>query len=149
MTTERRIRHPRKYEDLFKLLTEDKNSVFASKAQVLLFAAAIGFNEEKRTTFADKDSYDPIRMATFDNLGRNFKMVLDTLAVADTKDIKILSPEKFDERVLIFEEYACTGLEVLRIRLEGQNSPLDAIIKILSEQQTQDDEADDVFCFLQ
>ena len=149
MTTERRIRHPRKYEDLFKLLTEDKNSVFASKAQVLLFAAAIGFNEEKRTTFADKDSYDPIRMATFDNLGRNFKMVLDTLAVADTKDIKILSPEKFDERVLIFEEYACTGLEVLRIRLEGQNSPLDAIIKILSEQQTQDDETDDVFCFLQ
>lgn len=149
MTTERRIRHPRKYEDLFKLLTEDKNSVFASKAQVLLFAATIGFNEEKRTTFADKDSYDPIRMATFDNLGRNFKMVLDTLAVADTKDIKILSPEKFDERVLIFEEYACTGLEVLRIRLEGQNSPLDAIIKILSEQQTQDDEADDVFCFLQ
>ena len=149
MTTERRIRHPRKYEDLFKLLTEDKNSVFASKAQVLLFAAAIGFNEEKRTTFADKDSYDPIRMATFDNLGRNFKMVLDTLAVADTKDIKILSPEKFDERVLIFEEYACTGLEVLRIRLGGQSSPLDAIIKILSEQQTQDDEADDVFCFLQ
>lgn len=149
MTTERRIRHPRKYEDLFKLLTEDKNSVFASKAQVLLFAAAIGFNEEKRTAFADKDSYDPIRMATFDNLGRNFKMVLDTLAVADTKDIKILSPEKFDERVLIFEEYACTGLEVLRLRLEGQNSPLDAIIKILLEQQTQDDEADDVFCFLQ
>ena len=149
MTTERRIRHSRKYEELFKLLTEDKNSVFASKAQVLLFAASIGFNEGKRTPFADKDSYDPIRMETFDNLGRNFPTVLNTLAVADTKDIKVLAPDKFDERVLIFEEYACTGLEILRIRLEGQNSPLDTIIKMLTEQQKQDDETDDVYSYLQ
>ncbi len=149
MTTERRIRHPRKYEELFKLLIEDKNNVFASKAQVLLFAAAVGFNAGKRTPFADKDSYEPIRMATFDNLGRNFQMVLNSLAVAETKDIKILSFDHFDDRVLIFEEYACAGLEILRIRLDGQNSPLDAIIKMLTEQQKQDDGADDVYSYLQ
>ena len=123
MTTERRIRHPRKYEELFKLLIEDKNNVFASKAQVLLFAAAVGFNAGKRTPFADKDSYEPIRMATFDNLGRNFQMVLNSLAVAETKDIKILSSDHFDDRVLIFEEYAANtlGWSKFAIRCNNQN----------------------------
>ena len=148
MTTEPRIRHPRKYEDVFELLTGE-NGVFASKAQVLLFAAAIGFNEGKRTPFADKDSFEPIRMATFENLGKNFRTVLDTLAVAETKDTKILSPDKFDDRILIFEEYACAGLEVLKIRLEAQNSPLDVVIKLLAEQQRQDESEDDVFSYLQ
>ena len=148
MITEPRIRHPRKYEDLFSLLSGNADSVFASKAQVLLFAAAIGFKEGKRTAFSDKESLEPIRMATFEHLGRNFQTVLNTLAVAETKDTKILSPDKFDERVLIFEEYACTGLEVLRLRIEGQNSQLDSVINLITEQQQEDDEADDVFNYL-
>lgn len=138
MPEERRIRQPRQYEDLFRTLIGEDNSVFANKAQVLLFAAAVGFNEGKRTSF--KDSLEPILMSTFENLGRNFQTVLDTLAVADQKDIAILSQENFRNRILIFEEYACTGLEVLKNRLESQNSQLDAVIAMLSEQQAQGEE---------
>lgn len=148
---EPRIRQPKKYDELFKTLIDDKdNSVFTSKAQVLLFAAAIGFNEGKRTPFKDQDSLEPIRMATFENLGQNFQIVLNTLAVAETKDIKILSPEKSDELILIFEEYACTGLEVLKNRLKSQHSQLDAIITMLSEQQAQGEKVeDDVLSYFQ
>ena len=96
-----------------------------------------------------RNSFEPIRMATFENLGKNFRTVLDTLAVAETKVTKILSPDKFDDRILIFEEYACGGLEVLKIRLEAQNSPLDVVIKLLAEQQRQDEAEDDVFSYLQ
>ena len=133
-----RIRQPKQYEDLFRTLIGEDNSVFASKAQVLLFAAAVGFNEGRRTPF--KDSLEPIAMATFENLGRYFQTVLNTLAVAATNEIKILSEEKSVERILIFEEYACTGLEVLKNRLASQNTQLDAVIAMLSEQQAQGEE---------
>ena len=136
MSTESRVRHPKKFEKLFDLLCDNKK-FFNSKAQIILLAAAIGYNQGKRTPFNDKESLEPIRIATFENLGdggKIFTTVLNTLAIAETGDIEILSSDKFDERILIFEEYACTGLEVLQQLEYDPNEILDNLLHLIKNQ---------------
>ncbi len=132
MSTESRVRHPRKYEDLFNLLI-DKN-IFSSKAQIILLAAAIGYNEGEKTSFSDKESLEPIRIATFDNMGRIFPTILNTIAIAETGDTKILSSDRFDDRIRIFEEYACTGLAILQRVASDPNEILDNLLHLIKNQ---------------
>ena len=142
MSTEPRIRHSKKFESLFALLI-DTHHIFESKAQVLLFAAAVGFNEKRRKSISNKDSYDPIRMATFENLGPVFKEVLFSITLADKEDTSILLDSNADERILIFEEYASAGLEKIQDVVSQSTSPLDAIICFIMNQRANDSTQDD------
>ena len=142
MSTEPRIRHSKKFEDLFTLLI-DTHHIFESKAQVLLFAAAVGFNEKRRKSVSNKESFDPIRMATFDNLGTVFKEVMYTIALAEKEDTSILLDSSADERILIFEEYASSGLEKIQDIVSHSTSPLDALIGFIMNQRSKDSTSDD------
>ena len=142
MAAEPRIRQPKKYEDLFSSLISSDSSVFESKAQVLLFSATLGFSENKRVPFSE--SLEPIRMAIFENLRDNsFQVVLNTLALAETKDISILLDDRLQDRILIFEEYASGGLSIIQEILKSSTSNFDSIVRFLLEQQPHNDESDD------
>ncbi len=131
-----RVRQPKKYEQLFEILWQQNDeSVFSSKAELMLLAAGIGFKEGKRTSFSE--SLEPIRISTFDNL-KFFYMLFNTIAVAETGDINILANEKLNERVIIFEEYACTGLEVINDLVINQpGKKLDNVISLIQSQYSE------------
>ena len=142
MSTEPRIRHSKKFEKLFDLLIDNQH-IFDSKAQVLLFAASVGFNEKRRNSISTKESYDPIRMATFVNLGPVFNEVLYSIALAEINDTSILLDSAADDRILIFEEYASAGLEKIRDVVSKSTSPLDALICFIMNQRPQNNMQDD------
>ncbi len=88
-------------------------------------AAAVGHHLGERTPLARKGS--PIRFDIFEKaLDDGF---VNALAVAETGELEVLAPERAEERALIFEEYAHTGLRELERRCyEDEGDPLQALI---------------------
>ena len=81
--------------------------LFETKQKALMFAAAsLGRRRGKREPLDRKGV--AIRYEIFERtLDEGF---IDALAIATTGDLKVLAPDRADERVLIFEEYAYAGL---------------------------------------
>ncbi len=138
MEIERRVKQPKKYENLFEELCSkdesNENAIFTSKAELMIFAAGVGFEKGKKESF--EKSLEAIAFNIFRN-SKAFSTVLNTIAFADTDDIDILANEKVNDRITIFEEYACAGLEIIKntvLELEGDN--LDNIISLIQEQKT-------------
>ncbi|MEU7222878.1 DNA phosphorothioation-associated protein 4 [Streptomyces chrestomyceticus] len=124
-----RFRRPAQHEDLLDDLT-GKGGPFRSLVEALMFAAALGQQKSRRENF-DKTG-EPIRLALME--GRLYGDVLiDMLAAVDMQnDPKILSDDRLDERVRIFEEYANGGLNYIRGELNtAATCDLDVLIENL------------------
>lgn len=103
-----RVRRPIEYD---KMLIELKEKgVFKTYKDALLFAACLGFSREKRIPFSK--SGETIRLQEFS--GEFNRTVLNTIAIAETSDPTYMGKDKEDEKLKIFEEYACGGLEILK-----------------------------------
>ena len=76
----------------------------------MLFAGIIGYHFKKRTEF--KNGSKPIPWIVFE---RNHFLIewINLIAVAETKDTKILSEANTQKRVKIFEEYSEGGFKIL------------------------------------
>ena len=111
------VRRPREFDEMLRLLCQSEDSVFDSYKDALVFSACLGFSQGRRTAF-DKSS-EPIGAHIF--RGEFDLSLIHCLGIATTGDPSIMSGDREAERVQIFEEYACGGLEV--ISREIMNSP--------------------------
>jgi dnd system-associated protein 4 len=111
--------------------------VFETKQKGLMFAAAFGFTLQRRLPIDVKAPgirYDVFEGAFDDSF-------IDALAVAVMGDLAVLSEERSDERVDIFEEYAHGGLEEMRrVCFEQVGDPLDNLIRLTTTTRTPNSE---------
>jgi dnd system-associated protein 4 len=123
---------------------EDGTGVFLTYADVITFAAALGFRHQRRLPlgkFSRKDP-DPIPQDQFKN-----RALIELIAIAETQDPKILaSDEEADQaRVKIFQEYANGGLELLQNEIRAVEKYKEQILLILySEKNRQIDGEEDL-----
>jgi len=103
-----RVRRPKIYEEMLDELKN--NGVFKTYKDALMFAACLGYDRGKRLEFPK--SSEPINLQIFS--GEFNQTILNTLAVAETLDPACMGKDMEDEKVRIFEEYACGGLEILK-----------------------------------
>ncbi|HEY9667471.1 MAG TPA: DNA phosphorothioation-associated protein 4 [Coleofasciculaceae cyanobacterium] len=144
-----RIRIAKDKADLVKDLVDAPGTTgpFQTYADVMVFAAALGAKWKKRShlgTIAKEPS--PIALEIF--VSRGYDRVFKLLAIAETKEAKILSP--FDEiaeeeRTRIFEEYANGGLEILRDKLRGAVDYTDQIALVLGSERNRQEQPDEEF----
>lgn len=107
-----RVRRPEEFKDILNLLSsenENQPQVFDTLKSALVFSAALGFKIKKRVPF--ENSSERIALHTFKE-DTDIPFIY-SLAVAEYDDISYLRAEKFEESLLIFEEYANGGLRYL------------------------------------
>lgn len=121
---ERRVYPPKEYEELLDRLTAE--GLFDTKQKALTFAAGLGHYLKKRTP-VDKKGV-AIRYDIFSNVLDDG--YVNALAVAEGGDLKFLGQDRIDDKVMIFEEYAHTGLAEIQRRLAQPGDHLDALLKL-------------------
>jgi dnd system-associated protein 4 len=112
----RAIKRPEDFEDVVRLLTDVDHPntgapVFPTMRELLTFAAVLGFAEGSRTPLPDK--VKEIDGRIFENLDQAMDLIY-LIALAGAKDAAILQNENEDAMLRVFEEYAATGLGVIR-----------------------------------
>ncbi|MEU8965867.1 DNA phosphorothioation-associated protein 4 [Streptomyces sp. NPDC048491] len=139
MAREDRLRRPTQHEDLISALS-GKEGPFGTMVDVLMFAALLGRNKEKREPF--EKAGEPMRLSIME--GRQYGDVLmDMVAVAEVPDDpKVLSDERQPERVKIFEEYANGGLNYIQgeVNASGGQGYVSIISNLVMETLTAPDE---------
>jgi dnd system-associated protein 4 len=139
-----------KAELVQRLLASDQTTgPFQTYADIVVFAAAIGFKYNKKVElkgeFSKRDPA-PIHRETFASKG--YEMVLNLISIADSLDPKILVSDNStsSEKLAIFEEYVNGGLEVLSDLLRGTLDYSDKLIleidANINDQDNQDLEFD-------
>jgi dnd system-associated protein 4 len=105
---EPRVRRPAQFDAMLDDLKE--KGVFEKLTNALVFSACLGF---KRNNPKDIGSTgEPVRLALFND--RYDEAVMNSLAIlARNGDPLLLAKENEEERIAIFERYACGGLEIL------------------------------------
>ncbi|WP_416674141.1 DNA phosphorothioation-associated protein 4 [Egbenema bharatensis] len=113
---------------------EDGTGLFLTYADVLTFAAALGFQRKKRIPLGRFSRKDPDAVLQEQFRDRS---VIDFIAIAETNDPKILTSDQDADlqRVEIFQEYANGGLEILGQELYGIKNHLERTLLILYSQR--------------
>ncbi len=123
----RNVRRNLSHEVLVKLLSEKahpktQRSVFPTMRELQCFAAALGFQEGRRKPLEGKTAEIDGRI--FENSEIATDMVY-LIALAGAGDVNILQPEREDEAISVFEEFANGGFEILREWLATTAGDLD------------------------
>ncbi|MBK4743766.1 MULTISPECIES: DNA phosphorothioation-associated protein 4 [Bacillus cereus group] len=128
----RRIKRSSDKEDIYKSLTEGDYKVFKTMKDVFLFAASIGYQENKREVLNKVDGEIPWSVFR----GDTDTAFIDSIAIAETKDIRILlsDEETYDKKFKILEEYANYGMNILRRKIiESPGDPIDNLVSLIIE----------------
>lgn len=125
----RRVRRPKDKEDLVQRLTEGKEAVFSTYRDLLIFSASLGYYHAEKKPF--KATSEPIPWSYF--MHTPGEQLVDMLTAANVSDPAALgaSPELFNQRLELFEEYANGGLEVLQRELKESTAPPVEVIRTL------------------
>ena len=129
---ERRPAPPKDLEkSVLERLVEPSKSdgfpVFETKQKAMMFAAALGAWQGEPTPLTKRGN--GIRFDVFE--ADHDDGFIRALAVWKTGDLLVLSDERSDERIRIFEEYAHTGLiEMKRVCFEEDGDPLDKLVRL-------------------
>lgn len=120
-----RVRRPAQHEVLIQRLKDEAG--FPTMRDTLLLAAAVGVAKQRRQAF--EKSGEPIRLETLTSeaLADTFFAMLS--AVTREGDAEILAPDRVSERLAIFEEYACGGLDYIQEEANTRHVPLDVVIQ--------------------
>lgn len=112
----RDVRRPKEMDALLSELCE-RQRPFASMRDVLVFAAALGWSRKERVAF--QQSGERIAWSTMQNrIGT--ESLVNMMSTSESGDPEILASGRESERLLIFEEYACGGLQILDRMLRAQ-----------------------------
>jgi dnd system-associated protein 4 len=103
------VRRPKQYEEMLKKLCQGERRVFTTFKEALVFAACLGFQEGRRVAF-DKSS-EPVGLEVF--RAEYDEAIIRCIGLVETGDPTIMGVTRQGERLRIFEEYACGGLEIL------------------------------------
>jgi len=102
---ERRVYPPKELESFLGQIVVDQG-LFETKQKALMFAASLGrYREERKELVARGEG---IRIDIFQRGVDD--VFIDALAVSVTNDLGVLSPDRTEERIRIFEECAFAGL---------------------------------------
>jgi len=127
----RRVRRPRDKEKFVQRLV-DEDKVFETYRDALAFSAALGYAKNTRTAF--EQSSEPIPWSVFSGAGH--ESLINMISVMSTNDFAILSSGRFEERLLIFEEYANGGLQILEDLLaRAERQSLDVVLDLIMESE--------------
>lgn len=143
-----RIRVAKDKADLVKALTASEGSTgpFPTYADVMVFAATLGMKRRKRVSLGEISRNEPSPISFEIFVSRGYDLVFKLLAIAQTKDTKILYPNEpttEEKRTQIFEEYANGGLEILRDELRGIVDYSEQLLLVLSTERGQSEPEED------
>ncbi|MBW4630557.1 MAG: DNA phosphorothioation-associated protein 4 [Iphinoe sp. HA4291-MV1] len=142
-----RIKIAKDKTELVKALVASKDTTgsFQTYVEVMVFAAALGVKHKKRVPLEGvaKD-LSPLRQDYFTS---SFALLINLLAITETKDIKILSDDEVadEQRIHIFEEYANGGLEILQNELHGAVDYSERLLLILSSERFKQEREEEEF----
>lgn len=145
-----RIRVAKDKAALVQSLLESNNSTspFQTYADVLVFAAALGARYNKRAALEAIATTEPAPIALEVFVSRGYDLVIKLLAITAQGDPHILSvrePTAETQRLLIFEEYANGGLEILRDELRGAVEFSERLLLILNRERFPSEQAPEEF----
>lgn len=119
---------------MLELQTEGK---FPTYRDILLFAAAVGFRQDRRVSFT-ASSGDPIRSDVL--MAPGFSDTLINMIAANVvDDPEIMDDTRMDERFKIFEEYANGGLEYIQEQVNMRHQPAALVVIDLVTESFADD----------
>lgn len=128
-----RIRRDKKHDALIERLTKGDEGVFSDIWRVLVFAAFVGAKNQKRSAIIDFESGKAFPLNYLQpSCGPGF---LSLLGISATLGNEILRSKEGnqDQLVLIFEEYANAGMEIISERVNSASSPIEAILALIDE----------------
>jgi dnd system-associated protein 4 len=128
-----RIRRDKKHDALIERLIKGDEAVFTDIWRVLIFAAFVGANNQKRSPINEFESGKAFPINYLQpSCGPGF---LSLLGISATNGNEILRSKEGnqDEQILIFEEYANAGMEIISERIDSTSSPLEAILALIDE----------------
>ena len=128
----RNIRRSTEHEVVVRMLAEKphpktQKSIFPTMRELLCFSACLGFHQDKRSKLSGKIL--EIDGRVFENSEQAVDL-LYLIALATAKDANVLLPEREDEAIEIFEEYANGGFEVIRNWLAAKPGDTDGDIAL-------------------
>ncbi|CAM2952525.1 DNA phosphorothioation-associated protein 4 [Mycobacterium intermedium] len=100
---------------------------FPTYRDILLFAAAVGFHQQRRVPFSSS-SGDPIRYEVLTYPGFSDTLINMIAANTISDDPEIMDASRLEERIRIFEEYANGGLEYIQEQVNVRHQPVDLIV---------------------
>lgn len=133
--SEPRIRPPAKYNDLLEKLVKEEN-IFETNAAVLLFAAALGYQQSSRRSV---ENYGVgIRWDIFSR--REDDHFINLLALAEKQNVDVLDDNQdAGHHVAIFEEYVACGLALLEEHYINKTGDLlDKLLALIIQSQSVD-----------
>lgn len=133
--SDRLIRISKDKADLVIKLVEEPTTPFETYADVVVFAASLGYSRNKLIPLTANAQRPEIRSSTFS--GRGYDTAINLLAISHTNDQNILGSdeESNSNKIRIFEEYANGGLEIIQDRLRGSIDYLDTILLLLASER--------------
>jgi len=145
-----RVRVGKDKADLVKALTlgNDTTGPFQTYADAIAFAAALGVKRKKRVVLQEVSKKEPGAIAQEIFISRGYDRLIKLLAIADKKDINIISPndaEAEETRIAIFEEYANGGLEILQEELRGAVDYTERLLLIMIAERDQQSQPEGEF----
>lgn len=90
-------------------LTQGSESVFDNYVELMCFCACLGYAKKNSKSF--DSSAEPIAWSVFESRGKD--AVVNLVAAVASDDYDIVAPDRFAEKLGIFESYANGGLEIL------------------------------------
>lgn len=130
----KRIHRARDKEEIINSLTNEKVGVFKEIWKLLLFAAQVGIQAQKREVLASVDSGKGIDQSTFGNcLSWPGICYLTALVEEDSSESISGKTGAEDLRLTIFQEYANGGLSILKEYFADRTVDLDAILFFIGE----------------
>ena len=135
MRKDYRVRRPLEYDALMNFLKDE--GLFDSLKSVLVFAAAVGAREGQSTEFSG--SGEKIALRIFSEA--HDIPFMHALALAKTGDVSMLSDDKMEEVLTIFENTAAGGLSYLDDVIDRTNAKaaLEQLVSINHESSLIDD----------
>ncbi|MFB2875742.1 DNA phosphorothioation-associated protein 4 [Floridanema aerugineum] len=145
-----RVRVGKDKADLVKALTlgNDTTGPFQTYADAIAFAAALGAKRKKRVVLQEVSKKEPGAIAQEIFISRGYDRLIKLLAISETKDINIISPndaEAEETRIAIFEEYANGGLEILQEELRGAVDYTERLLLIMISEREQKNQPEGEF----
>lgn len=133
-----RIRVAKDKAELVKSLVASKDTTgpFQTYVDVLVFSAALGAKYKKRIALGEASKRDPDPIPQEHFISRGYDLLIKILAINENKDINIIaSNDEYynSQRILIFEEYANGGLELLQNEFRGAVDYSERLMLILSQ----------------
>jgi len=119
-------------------LSKETSGPFETYADVIMFAATYGAQQNKQVPITTGISKDPSPISLEVFLSRGYEWAIKLLAIAQTQDTSLLSPYDMQaqaQRVALLEQTANGGLELLQEQLRGAVDYSDRLLLLLNQQR--------------